>query len=280
MTRSCLIVIVLVTTFAAIPAMAEERQTKEPNTSCHESSGENVVYADANVEWQSPDKVEPGFVSLFDGKDLGKWDGDPKLWSVKDGAITGQTTKENPTKGNTFLIWRGGQPADFELRMKVRYEGGNSGVQYRGKPIESTKNDWVVGGYQADLGGGKNHNGKLYEEQGRGALANVGETVVVHADGKIEVVKKDPEAAKLADELKGQEWFDYTIIARGSHLVHQINGHTIIDCTDEQKDKAATSGLIAFQIHAGEPMTVQVRDVRLKDLSKGDENKSGETAGK
>ena len=205
-----------------------------------------------------------GFVSLFDGKSLDGWEGNPKLWSVKDGVITGQTTKETPTKGNTFLIYKGGQPADFELRLKVRYQGGNTGVQYRSHRVESKENDWVVGGYQADLGGGKNHNGKLYEERGRGALANIGETVTVHADGKKEVVKTDADAVKVSEGIKDNEWFDYAIVAKGNHLVHRINGHTIIDCTDEQKDKAAASGLIAIQIHAGGPMTVQVKDVQAQ----------------
>src|SRR4051794_40356310 len=82
---------------------------------------------------------ETGFVSLFDGKTLDKWDGDPKLWSVKDGVITGQTTKENPTHGNTFLIYKGGEPADFELRLKMRYETGNTGVQFRSKHLKDSK---------------------------------------------------------------------------------------------------------------------------------------------
>ena len=55
------------------------------------------------------------FVSIFDGVSLDGWDGDPRFWTVEEGTITGQTTEENPTERNTFLIWRKGTVADFEL---------------------------------------------------------------------------------------------------------------------------------------------------------------------
>ena len=111
-----------------------------------------------------------GFVSLFNGKDLTGWEGDTRLWSVRDGAITGQTTKENQTRGNTFLIWKGGQASDFELYATCRITGGNSGIQYRSIVTDPKK--WVCHGYQADFGGGESHNGKLYDEGGkRGAIA-------------------------------------------------------------------------------------------------------------
>ncbi len=75
-----------------------------------------------------------GFRPLFDGKTLEGWDGDPKFWRVEDGCITGQTTKENPAPYNTFLIWRGGKPADFQLKIEFRMPNpgfANSGVQIR-----------------------------------------------------------------------------------------------------------------------------------------------------
>src|SRR5260221_251042 len=98
---------------------------------------------------------ETGFKPLFNGTDLTGWEGNPKLWSVKDGCITGQTTKENPAKGNTFLIWKGGDVDDFELRFSYKIvpgdekNFGNSGVQYRSKILDPA--NWVVGGYQADF---------------------------------------------------------------------------------------------------------------------------------
>src|SRR5437867_300646 len=107
--------------------------------------------------------AEKGFISLFNGKDLSGWDGNPKLWSVKDGAITGQTTAENPAKGNTFLIWTTGTVADFELRCSFKIVPGdshgfaNSGIQYRSKILDP--NNWVVGGYQADMEAGPTYTG-------------------------------------------------------------------------------------------------------------------------
>ena len=121
---------------------------------------------------------EPGFKSIFNGRDLAGWDGNPKFWSAKDGVITGQTTAENPAPGNTFLIWRDGPVDDFELRLSYRIVGGNSGIQYR----STDHGNWVVGGYQADFEAGKTYTGILYEERGRGILAQRGQKVIVKAD--------------------------------------------------------------------------------------------------
>ena len=123
---------------------------------------------------------EEGFKSIFNGKDLSGWEGKPEFWSVRDGAITGETTAENPTKGNTFLIWRDGKVDDFELRLKFRIVNGNSGIQYRSKDL----GDFVVGGYQADFEAGKTYSGILYEERGRGILAERGQKVVIQPDGE------------------------------------------------------------------------------------------------
>ena len=80
-------------------------------------------------------EAQEGAVSLFNGKDLAGWDGDPNFWTVKDGAITGVSTAENPVKTNTFLIWKGGTVKNFELWAKFRLEGNNSGIQYRSKDL-------------------------------------------------------------------------------------------------------------------------------------------------
>src|SRR5919201_593824 len=130
----------------------------------------NTVIAGPALVVRAAD-TEAGFRSLFNGKDLAGWDGNPKFWSVKDGAITGQTTAENPLKENTFLIWRNGTVDDFELRLSYRLVGGNSGVQYRSKDL----GNWVVAGYQADMEAGKKFTGILYEERGRGILAERGQ---------------------------------------------------------------------------------------------------------
>jgi len=99
---------------------------------------------------------------LFNGKDLTGWKG-LDFWTVEDGCITGRTTKEKPTKGNTFLVWEG-EVADFELTFQYKIVGGNSGVQYRSKLLDPKA--FVIAGYQGDFEAGKTYSGILYEERG------------------------------------------------------------------------------------------------------------------
>ncbi|HOW65460.1 MAG TPA: DUF1080 domain-containing protein [Candidatus Paceibacterota bacterium] len=202
---------------------------------------------------------EPAVVELFNGRDLNGWDGDPKFWSVRDEAITGETTAANPTKNNTFLIWRGGEVADFELRLKYRIRGGNSGIQYRSKDL----GNWISGGYQADIEAGTNYTGILYEERGRGILALRGEKVTIGAEGKKQVTASIGTAAEIQAAIKADDWNDYVVKAQGNHLVHIVNGKVTVDVTDEQTAQAAKTGILALQVHAGPPMTVQFKDVRL-----------------
>jgi type 1 glutamine amidotransferase len=203
------------------------------------------------------------FKPLFNGNDLAGWDGDPKFWSVKDGTITGQTTAENQTKGNTFIIWTNGVVDDFELRAKFKITGGpraNSGIQYRSKKM----GDWVIGGYQADFEGGETYSGILYEERGRGILAQRGQKTVIRDNGKPEVVGSVGDSKEIQSKIKKEDWNEYHIIARGNHLIHKINGVTTVDVVDEDAKGRAMSGLLALQLHAGPPMTIQFKDIELK----------------
>ena len=206
--------------------------------------------------------AEEGFTSLFDGKRLERWAGDEKFWSVEGGAITGRTTPENPSKKGTFLLWRGGELKDFELRLRCRIVGGNSGISYRARDL----GDFQVAGYQADFGPGESHNGKLYEDGGRAGLAYPGQKVVIRPGGKKEVVVTFGDREKLKAGIPENEWLDYTIIAKGHHVIHKINGETMIEATDEDVEKRSRSGILALQIHGGEPMEVQFKDVRMKVL--------------
>ena len=217
-------------------------------------------------------EVEPGFESLFNGKDLTGWDGNPKLWSVKNGAITGQTTAQNPAPGNTFLIWTNGTVADFELRCSFRLVPGdsagfaNSGIQYRSKILDPA--NWVVGGYQADMEAGPNYTGILYEERmSRQIMAQRGEKVVWDKDCKKQVVGSVGSAAEIEASLKKGDWNDYVIIAKGNHLQQWVNGRQTIDVTDECEAKRAMSGVLALQLHAGSPMMAQFKNIRIKKLS-------------
>src|SRR5687768_10373194 len=162
--------------------------------------------------------ADAGFKNLFNGKDLAGWNGNPKFWSAKDGVIQGQTTAENPTKGNTFLIYTNGEVADFELRFSYKIEGGNSGVQYRSKVVNP--DNWVVGGYQGDFEAGKKYSGILYDEigvaGGRGIMAERGESVVWDEDCKKKVVGELGKSDEIQAKIKSGDWNDYVIITRGN----------------------------------------------------------------
>lgn len=201
---------------------------------------------------------------LFDGKTLNGWDGDSAYWSVEDGAITGRTTKDKPLKKNTFIIWKGETLKDFELRLKYKLASGNSGVQYRSKH----DGDHRVSGYQADIVGGANdkYSGILYEENGRGILAQRGQKVVIDDTGKINVVGSVGDSDEILKAIRQNDWNEYIITARGNHLTHAINGNTTVDVVDEQKANAAREGILALQIHVGDPMAVQFKDIRLTEL--------------
>jgi len=211
---------------------------------------------------------------IFNGKDLSGWDGDPRLWSVKDGVIRGQTTAEKPARGNTFLVWRGGKLKDFELKIKFRIENGNSGIQYRSKEFDK----WRISGYQAEVENNPGKVGFLYHEAGRGWLVNVGDIMVIDGKGNKEVIGRVADKDELieAGYYKEKDWNEYHIIAQGNHLIHYLNGYQTIELIDndrvtdpdDPRDRkgAAREGLLALQIHAGPPMVVEFKDIRIKRL--------------
>lgn len=216
--------------------------------------------------------AEEGFQSLFNGRDLSGWDGDANFWSVKDGAITGVTKTEPKLTHNTFLVYTGGEVADFELRLSYKIVNGNSGIQYRSKVLRRGPFGPIVGGYQADFEAGKTYSGILYEEQGRGILAQRGQKTVIKDDGdkhKVEVVGSVGKSEDIQAKIKDEDWNDYVIIAKGNHLQHFINGTPTVDVLDESAAKAAKSGVLALQVHVGPPMTVQFKNIRIQHLAGG-----------
>ena len=208
---------------------------------------------------------------IFNGEDLTGWEGDPRLWSVKDGAIRGETTAEIPAKGNTFIIWKEGRTKDFELRLSFRLNAtNNSGIQYRSKHITDGKvrNKWVVRGYQHEI---RNQNilpsvpGFIYDEGGkRGRTCLVGEKATWGDDGK-KVSDTLIDQAGFKKLFKLNDWNDVVIIARGKHIQHYLNNRLILDFTDSPK-LALLDGILAFQLHAGKPMWVEFKNVRIKDF--------------
>jgi type 1 glutamine amidotransferase len=212
---------------------------------------------------------DAGFVPIFDGTSLEGWEGKPEFWRVENGTIVGETTAENPTKGNTFLIWRQGLLDDFELALQYRLTGGNSGIQYRSQDF----GDFVVGGYQGDFESGTKYSGILYEERGRGILALRGERITIQPDGSKAPGPPIGDAAALQAGIKMGDWNEYRIVARGPRLQHFINGQLMSETTDEQADKRSLQGVLALQLHAGPPMKAEFKDIRLKRLKLADGRK-------
>ena len=210
--------------------------------------------------------------AIFNGKDLTGWDGDPRLWSVKDGAIHGETTAENAAKGNTFIIWQDGRTKDFELRLSFRCNAtNNSGIQYRSKHITegNVRNKWVVRGYQHEI---RNEiklpsvAGFIYDEGGkRGRICLVGEKATWGEGGK-EVTGKLIDAEGFEQLFKLDDWNEVVIIARGNHIQHYMNGRLILDFTDHAPKLALLDGILALQLHAGKPMWVEFKDLRIKEF--------------
>jgi hypothetical protein len=180
--------------------------------------------------------AQEGFEPLFNGKNLDGWDGDPRMWSVRDGMIVGAT--EGVTMSdNSFLITR--KPyRNFILRAEMKLRNHNSGIQFRSEAMAN----WVVRGYQADAAE-DNYWGNIYEEKGRG-------TLVDGWKGKAEKV------------VKLKDWNDYEILCDGDHIRLTLNGIETADLHDSVR----LEGIIALQLHRGPPMEVYFRNIRIKIL--------------
>ena len=209
--------------------------------------------------------VEQGFTPIFNGKDLTGWEGEPGWWTVEDGALTAQSTPEKPCKQCNYLVWKGGQPASFELTCDFKLSASaNSGVQIRSQ----TRPNWDTYGYQADMTGDGNLVGYVYHHK-RGLIAARGEKVTIDADGKKEV-RKIGDSAELLKNFKKDDWNQYRIICRGPDITLYVNGVLMCQITDKDAGTAAKSGIIALQMHPGPPMKVQFKNIRIKNLNQPD----------
>jgi len=210
--------------------------------------------------------ADADFQPIFNGRDLGDWEGDMRFWSVSAGAIRGETTLEHMALSNTFLIWRGGVLKDFELKLKVRIRNGNSGVQYRSQD----RGRHVVAGYQVEVDNAPGKSGFLYHEKGRKFLALVGEKVEIDETQKPKVVGQLADKKELIAKgyYKAKDWNDYRIVARGNHLAHYLNGVQVVDVIDNDPKGRSLEGILALQIHAGPPMLVEFKDILLKPLQR------------
>jgi hypothetical protein len=220
-----------------------------------------------------PFENHDGFTQIFDGTSLNGWDGDPAFWRAEGGAIVGQSTPENKITQNTFIIWRGGEPGDFELKVEFRINATNSGIQIRSVQLPPgtqigagvRAGNWVMKGYQADIDFNNQYTGQIYEERGRGFLAMRGQVSHVTADGKPEVVGAlEASADQLKALIKQNDWNQVHIIARGNMITEILNGHVTSVLVDDDEKGRALKGLIGFQMHVGDPMKVEFRNIWLK----------------
>lgn len=214
-----------------------------------------------------PDGVE--FKSLLNGKDLSGWDGDPRLWSVQEGVLRGETTIEKVAKGNTFLIWKGGAIRDFAIRLTFRCNAtNNSGIQYRSKHITSpdAPNPWVVRGYQHELRNEvtlPNVSGFIYDEGGkRGRLCLLGEKAIWSTEGK-KVLATLISPKEFQELFRLDDWNEVMIFAKGNNIQHYLNNQLVLDFSDDDTNLTLSEGILALQLHAGKPMWVEFKNIEL-----------------
>ena len=224
-----------------------------------------------------------GFKQIFDGKSLANWDGDPRFWRVEEGAIVGESAPDKVVNPNTFIVWRGGQPADFELKLEFKISGGNTGVQYRSVEMPEVAK-WVLKGYQADIDFNNQYTGMLYEERARGFLAPRGTFGYVGPNqppagqrGQEAPAAATPagprgQLAQLEDgkalqaHIKQGDWNEFHVIARGNILIHVLNGRVTALFLDDDAPNRSMKGLIGLQLHMGPPMRVEFRNIWLKEM--------------
>jgi hypothetical protein len=211
-----------------------------------------------------PPVEEVGFTAIFDGKSLTGWDGDPGFWRIEDGAMVGETTKDHQPKQNTFLIWRGGSPANFELKLDYKLTGFNSGVQYRSIELPDIK--WAMKGYQADIDGEQKYTGQVYEERARGFLALRGQFTYIPDGKKPGLVGSLGDGDALKAFIKSDGWNAVHIIARGNTLIQVWNGHVMSMLIDDDTAGRKMDGLLGIQVHKGPAMKIEVKNVRIKML--------------
>jgi Domain of Unknown Function (DUF1080) len=207
--------------------------------------------------------VEKGFVSMFNGKDLSGWDGMPEFWKVENGVIVGETRV--PNEQTIFLYWKGGEPADFEMRCRIRISGkeGNSGIQIRSKRLPN----WNTLGYQVDFDASGYCVGTLYhyDRKPLATFAQRGDSVLIDSAGN-RSVNKFADSVKLLDGFRKGDWNEYRILAKGRRVTVWMN--SVLMCTVEDYEKKYTSpkGIIALQLHSGEPMRVEYKDLRIRNF--------------
>ncbi|MGI4020092.1 MAG: 3-keto-disaccharide hydrolase [Janthinobacterium lividum] len=216
---------------------------------------------------------EKGFTTIFNSKNLEGWEGEKTYWRVENGVLTGEVTPQTILKQNTFLIWKGGEPENFELFVNYRISAkGNSGVNYRSIRVDSLP--YALKGYQADLDGKDKynlgyprHSGQNYEERGRQFLATRGQKTIIENGKAPLLIDSLGSKEQLLKSIHYDDWNELHIIAKGNNLKHYINGKLMSEVTDNDTTNRKMKGLIGVQVHVGPPMKIEFKDFRLKLLN-------------
>jgi hypothetical protein len=237
-----------------------------------------LMFGSCNTQEKNK-KSNNGFVKIFDGQTLKGWKGDPAYWRVENGNLVGEITPATILKTNSFIIWQGGKPTDFELTLEFKIsKAGNSGINYRSEQLTDVPN--ALRGYQADIDGAIRYTGQNYEERGRTTLAYRGEIVSVKGAENSSAALKDNiknnawllrtvmGSLGTSDELKAkinsEDWNTCRIVAKGNRLQHYVNEILMSDVTDNDQTNAKAGGLLGVQVHVGPPMKVEYRNIMLK----------------
>lgn len=238
-----------------------------------------LIIGGCNVS-NRPHQNQAGFFKIFDGKTLNGWEGDPQYWRVENGNLVGEITPATLLKTNSFIIWRGGKPADFELTLEFKItQGGNSGINYRS--MELTDVPHALKGYQADIDGANRYTGQNYEERARTTLAYRGQKVTVKPfdettqPASAERIKNNAwiqrtvagslgDSDSLKSKINAEDWNTCRLVIKGNRLLHYINDILMSDVTDNDSVNAKSEGLLGVQVHVGPPMKVEYRNIMLK----------------
>lgn len=199
---------------------------------------------------------------LFDGVSFTNWEGDTSYWKIVDSAILGEVTPAHPLNNNTFLLYTGVLPENFELKLEYQISGdGNSGVQYRSQLVEGIP--FALKGYQADIDGANTYTGQNYEERGRGFLAKRGESVELKTSLPPLIVDSLGSSDALKEAINSGDWNELVIKAEGYRLQHFINGQKMSEVLDNDSNKRVVSGKLGLQLHVAPQMWVRFRNIRL-----------------
>jgi len=225
---------------------------------------------------------EPTFQSIFNGKDLEGWFGDPNYWHVENGILIGEVRPETILKRNSFIIYKNEQPENFELKLEYRItNSGNSGVNYRSEIIDGMS--YALKGYQCDIDGKNKYTGQNYEEKKRTTLAYVGESVTIPQmpDSisktnlrknvkkncwQTRIITETKSKQQLKTNIKSNDWTSVHLIIKGNIMTHYVNGQLFSKVTDLDKTNRSRKGYIGVQVHVGPPMKVEYRTIEIKHL--------------